>query len=120
MKVMSFLLVALLAAAAQAQMVYRCGPQGREYSDQPCKQARPVDVGPAPTAAQRAQAQRAADGEARRAEALRRERHARERSAQPAAGFTTAPSVDAQDDPPKPRNKKHRPTTKQRSSRVVR
>jgi hypothetical protein len=32
------------AAAASAQTVYRCGPEGREYSQVPCKDGRSVDV----------------------------------------------------------------------------
>jgi hypothetical protein len=102
----------LVAAAAQAQTIYRCGPDGREYSHQPCKQGREVDVGPPPTAEQRAQAKRAADGDARRAEALRRERHARERAAQPAAGFTPAPAEAASAPPKKkPPAKPKKPTS---------
>jgi hypothetical protein len=100
-----FLLLA--AGAAQAQTIYRCGPQGREYSQLPCKDARPIDAD-SRTPAQRAAAEQVAKDEERRAEALRRERHAREREAQPAAGFTTAPrqEVPAATKRPSSRKKK--------------
>jgi hypothetical protein len=98
--------ISLLAAcAAQAQTIYRCGPQGREYSQLPCKDARPVDADTR-TPAQRAAAEQVARDEARRAEALRRERHAREREAQPAAGFATAPQEDTTAPKKKPVNKR--------------
>jgi hypothetical protein len=84
----------LIAGAAQAQTIYRCGPQGREYSQLPCKDARPIETD-SRTPAQRAAAEQVAKDEARRAEALRRERHTREREAQPAAGFTTAPREES-------------------------
>jgi hypothetical protein len=97
----------LAACAAQAQTIYRCGPQGREYSQLPCKDARPIDADTR-TPEQRAAAQRVAADDARRAEALRRERHARERAAQPAAGFTTATTEDAPAPKKKPAGKKQR------------
>lgn len=104
----SFAIVVLLAAgAAQAQTIYRCGPQGREYSQLPCKDARPIDADTR-TTAQRAAAEQVAKDEARRAEALRRERHAREREALPAAGFTTAPREETPAPKKKPADKKKR------------
>jgi hypothetical protein len=102
----TFVVLWLLAAcAAQAQTIYRCGPQGREYSQLPCKDARPIDADTR-TPAQRAAAEQVAKDEARRAEALRRERHAREREALPAAGFNTAPREDATAPKKKPATKK--------------
>lgn len=97
--------LAVLACATPAQTIYRCGPQGREYSQLPCKEARAIDADTR-TPAQRAAAEQVAKDEARRAEALRRERHAREREALPAAGFTTAPSEPAPAPKKKPIRKK--------------
>lgn len=37
-------LLLVTASAAQAQTVWRCGPDGRSYSDAPCRDGRAVDV----------------------------------------------------------------------------
>ena len=37
-------LLLFVASAAQAQTVWRCGPDGRSYSDAPCRDGRAVDV----------------------------------------------------------------------------
>jgi len=66
------------ALAAQAQTVYRCGPDGRSYADSPCKDGRAVDVGDARSAEQARAAADAARREQVMADGLRRERHARE------------------------------------------
>ena len=37
-------LMLFAASAAQAQTVWRCGPDGRSYSDAPCRDGRAVEV----------------------------------------------------------------------------
>jgi hypothetical protein len=108
-------LLSLVAAhAAQAQTIYRCGPQGREYSQLPCKDGRPIEPDTR-TPAQRAEALQVAEDDARRAEALRRERHARERAAKPAAGFANAATQDDAAPPPKQKKPQARKTRPARS-----
>ena len=104
-----WLLCLLAAHAAQAQTIYRCGPQGREYSQLPCKDGRPIEPDTR-TPEQRAAALQVAEDDARRAEALRRERHARERAAKPAAGFANAvPHDDPAPPMRRPKERKKRP-----------
>lgn len=71
-----------------ARTVYRCGPEGRSYSQEPCPQGRTVDVADERTPQQQAQART----EAGRAQALTdrmaRERQQREASLRPAAAVT--------------------------------
>ena len=65
----------LAAGAAQAQtQVYRCGVDGRSYSQEPCAQGRAVEVSDARTAQQAAQTRQAALRDAREADALERAR----------------------------------------------
>ncbi|MEO6409160.1 MAG: hypothetical protein ABIO45_10475 [Burkholderiaceae bacterium] len=73
----SLLLACAGIASAQTQ-VYRCGPNGREYSQQPCPGGSTFDAADPRDAAQRAQARQVADGEKARANRLERERLARE------------------------------------------
>jgi hypothetical protein len=64
----------LLVAAftqAQAQAVYRCG---NAYQAQPCADAKPVDTGPGPTPAERAQAAANTRRDAQLADALQKDR----------------------------------------------
>ena len=90
----SLMLALLLSgAAAQAQTVWRCGADGRSYSDSPCPDGRPVAVADARSAAEVAQGlavlardQRLAQRLA--AEARDRERQALARGGGPAAGLT--------------------------------
>lgn len=72
----------LLAPLASAQdRVYRCGADGRSYSDEPCAGGRSIVVDDARSPQQVAQARDAAQREARMAEALARERRRSEREA---------------------------------------
>ena len=73
----SLLLACAGIAAAQTQ-VYRCGPNGREYSQQPCPGGSTFDAADPRDAAQRAQARQVAELERARADRLERERLARE------------------------------------------
>ncbi len=75
----------IAAAAAQAQStVYRCGPEGREYSSTPCPGGKPVAVDDARTAEQQRQASEAAQRDAKLAKQLSAERRQREAAAKPA------------------------------------
>jgi hypothetical protein len=84
----SLYIVALLMACAavgaqaqtKAQKVFRCGPDGRIYSQTPCKEGTSVDVADPRSAEQ----QRAAAQTVKREEAMT-EKMARERKAQEAA-----------------------------------
>lgn len=79
--VLTSLLLALAGADAAAQKVYRCGPDGREYSQAPCPAGRELDVSDTRSEAQRREAREAAAGEARLAKDLQAERREREREA---------------------------------------
>jgi hypothetical protein len=101
-------LVLLAAAPAFAQTVYRCGADGRIYSQTPCPEGREVDVADPRSAADRQAAAAVAEREAGLADTLRRERLAREAVAarQGAAGFRTAPQpVSAASAPVKAKKK---------------
>nr|HET7857992.1 hypothetical protein [Caldimonas sp.] len=82
-------LLAVLAATASAETVYRCGSS---YSLAPCTGASAVDVGETPDAAQRAEARAVAERERRLAAELARDRHERER-ARPAAAASLSPKA---------------------------
>jgi hypothetical protein len=84
----SFLIVALLlaATAAQAQGVWRCGPDGRSFSDSPCRDGRELSLPQARPAADLDHAQDVARREKALAEQLVRERQQRE--SQAVAGAT--------------------------------
>jgi hypothetical protein len=80
MKSSLLILIALgLPMVADAQGVWRCGPDGRSFSDTPCADGRPLDVA---TAARPDEDVRAAQAQAARdihlADSLRRERLAQE------------------------------------------
>lgn len=71
----------LLAAAATAgadDRVYRCGPDGREYSQAPCAGGAVVDAADPRTADQRREAKSASARDARMAQDLIQERRARD------------------------------------------
>ncbi len=59
--------VLTLPAAAAAQNIYRCGPDGRIYQQAPCTDGKVIDASDPRTPEQRAAAQAVAAGEARRA-----------------------------------------------------
>jgi hypothetical protein len=78
-----FIVLALLcagAAAAQTQ-AYRCGPDGRSYSQEPCAQGQTVDVADPRSAQQATQTRQAALRDAREADDLERSRLRAERVA---------------------------------------
>ena len=90
------LLLPLLAPAALSQTVYRCGPEGRSYSQTPCADGRPVTVEDARSATQQQAAREVAAGDAARSQKLSDERRQREADApRQAAGFMTSPATAA-------------------------
>lgn len=93
-------LAATLAPVHAQVTVYRCGPDGREYSDTPCRQGRAIDVADPRTDEERSAAREVAARDARLAARLRQERQKRqEAEAQAArhgaAGLHLAPRRDA-------------------------
>jgi Domain of unknown function (DUF4124) len=95
---MLFLLAAtLVCSAAQAQTVYRCGPDGSTYSQTPCPQGRAVNVSDERSETQRAAAEARVREDQARGDDLERERQRRE-SAQPA----TAGKIDGRPAPAEP------------------
>ena len=73
------LLLAAAAAVAHGQTVWRCGAEGRSYSDQPCSDGRTIDVADPRGAVHAADARIAAEREQRLARQLAEQRHERER-----------------------------------------
>jgi len=82
-RVASILVACAMGGPVSAQPVYRCGPDGRSYSQQPCDDGRPVRTDDARSEAQRHDTTRAADRDARASRRLERER----------LGATPAPSA---------------------------
>ncbi|HOM13498.1 MAG TPA: hypothetical protein PLB41_09295 [Rubrivivax sp.] len=80
--------------AAPPQTVYRCGPDGRSYSQAPCADGKPLSVEDPRSASQQREARDAAARDAQLAGQLADERRQREQAAkgQAAAGFRTAPA----------------------------
>ncbi len=85
--------LAFTAMPAQAQKVYRCGADGREYSQTPCKMGREVDASDPRSAEQQRDGQDVARRQAQFANQLESERHAREAAARGLgpAGIKPAP-----------------------------
>jgi hypothetical protein len=69
----------LACGLAQAQTIWRCGPDGRSYGDSPCAQGRAIDVSDARDDEAVAAAHAVAAMERRLAAQLRAERQQRER-----------------------------------------
>ena len=86
-------------AVAASQGVWRCGPDGRSYESQPCKDGRAIELPGARPPADVLAAQRVAEADRRLARQLRDERLQRERELQArgpgVAGFgRAAPAAD--------------------------
>ena len=97
MKLRSMVALVLLLASSTsmaATTVYRCGQDGREYSQAPCPSGQALTVEDARSPEQRQQAQDAARREAKLGEQLTGDRLARESAAarQGAAGIAAKPS----------------------------
>lgn len=88
-------LAALLCfPTASAQTVYRCGPLGNQYSQQPCEHGKVVDVADPRSAAQVDAALKAIAEQRRRGLELASQRRSDERAMRPAvaAGIGPAPA----------------------------
>jgi hypothetical protein len=86
----------MAAAAAQAQgTVYRCGPDGREYSATPCPGGKAVSVDDARSAEQQRQAREAAQRDAALADKLAAERKQRNAAIRPGAAARIGPTPAA-------------------------
>lgn len=89
----------VMAAHAGAAPIYRCGTDGKTYSQVPCPEGTIVEATDPRTAAQRAEARRFTEAERRRASELERERQAAEKAAAKEApgaiaiGAATAPKA---------------------------
>ena len=92
--VASLLLLAAMASNAVPVPIYRCGPDGREYSQVPCAGGKVVEASDPRTAAQRAEALRVAASERKRVAELERDRRANEAAIKPAgaSGFNARPA----------------------------
>ena len=90
-------LAATAAVAAPPQTVYRCGPDGRQYSQTPCADGRAVTTEDSRSAEQQRAARDVAARDSKHAEKLAAERRQREESAkgQSAAGFKATDSSTA-------------------------
>jgi hypothetical protein len=78
-RLLLLLAATLVCATAQAQTVYRCGPDGREYSQIPCRQGgRAVSVSDERSAEQRAAAEETVREQQAQGDALERDRLKRE------------------------------------------
>lgn len=89
-------LLPLLVHAAPPQTVYRCGADGRVYSQTPCADGKALTVDDPRSAEQRKAAREVSARDAEQAKQLAEERRQREQAAQSqAAGFRTAPAAEA-------------------------
>ncbi len=111
--------LALLAAAPAlaAPPIYRCGADGRTYSQVPCPEGSLIEASDPRTAAQRAEAKRFAEAERKRAAELERERKAAEKAADKSAAGAIAvgpatPDAPAATGAGKPRTGKDKPAEK--------
>jgi hypothetical protein len=84
MRTALLLIAALIGTSVQAQTVYRCGLDGRSYSQTPCAQGRSVEVNDERSAQQRREAIEVAERDRALGDSLQQDRLARE--AQPRAG----------------------------------
>jgi hypothetical protein len=80
-----------------AAPIYRCGPDGRVYSQTPCADGRLIDAADPRSEAQRVEARRVVARERKAANDLERERRARE-----AAGPAQASGFNGRPPPPEP------------------
>jgi len=93
-------LLGMLALPLAAQKYYRCGPDGRVFTDRPCAEAKVIEAPPAPPPEATAEARAVAAREREALRSLAAERKARyaeaqERGAAAAAVRPAAPSSAA-------------------------
>jgi hypothetical protein len=86
---------AAAALAAPAQTVYRCGPDGRQYSQTPCADGRPVTVEDSRSAEQQRAAKDVAARDSKQAEKLADERRQRDEAAKGQVAVGIKPAQDA-------------------------
>jgi hypothetical protein len=113
----------LLAGGSPAQTVYRCGPDGRTYSQAPCPEGRAVDVGDARSDAQRREAAQVTRRQDTLGRSMEGDRLARE-SAPPAGAATLsaaarAPQAAASSPTKTSRKKKPRPRAAEPEGRTT-
>ncbi len=77
----ALLLAASLHTGAQAQSIWRCGPEGRSYSDQPCPAGHALELADTRSPVDVQAAREVAEGERRLANQLTQQRLQREREA---------------------------------------
>lgn len=77
-------LCCLVGNSLAAGSVYRCGPDGRVFSQMPCAGGSALDLAAPPSAEQQAQARRIAARDQRLADEMERSRHAEEAALEPA------------------------------------
>ena len=108
-----FLLFGLSGAFAAAP-IYRCGPDGRVYSQAPCADGRLIDAADPRSEAQRVEARRAVARERKAANDMERERRTQEAAQEPAAatGFNGRPARAEVAEPKRPRGKSKNRGTK--------
>lgn len=87
MKTLLLLVTALACTSVQAQAIYRCGPDGRSYSQTPCSQGRAVEVSDDRSTQQRQEAIEVAGRERALADSLQQDRLARESQPRASAGL---------------------------------
>ena len=88
------LLLCLASVASAQATVYRCGPDGKTYSQEPCAGGKKIDASDTRTEAQRADSLATTAADKQRADALERDRLKREAAQKPAAasGFNARPA----------------------------
>ena len=96
MKAFALLAALLFATSAQAQGVWRCGPDGRSYSDSPCAQGRVVAVADSRSATQVQAAQDVVARDRALARQMVQERRDNEHEALSRSGITGFKSVAVQ------------------------
>jgi len=116
------LILALLVAGtvAQAQTVWRCGADGRSYTDTPCPEGRALAVADARSANEVAQARAVLARDQRLAQQLVAERREREREALArGSGLAAIAAGEAVRPAPKPKASKERPPRPRAKPRPV-
>jgi hypothetical protein len=100
-------------AFAQAT-VYRCGPDGKTYSQEPCKGGKKIDASDTRTEAQRADSLATTTADKKRADAMERERKAREAEQKPATatGFNSRPAAASDTAAAEDKGKRHKKRVK--------
>jgi hypothetical protein len=94
--------------------VYRCGPDGKTYSQEPCKGGKRVDASDTRTEAQRADSLATTAADKKRADAMENERKAREAAQKPAtaSGFNSRPAAASDPVKAEDKGKRHKKRVK--------